>query len=236
MRKVLLFDLDGTLLPMDTSLFWSDYKRTMAKAAKDWEYESQDFMAAIGQCIVDMKQNDGQMRNVDCFKASWNRNFGSYDDKIERFLYTYFSGQAYVGTKALRRDERADKCVKRAKKLGYTIVLATDPIAPLVAVHARMKVAGLDPEDFAHITSMENSSACKPNLCYYKEILEKLDTVPKNCTMIGNDIEEDMIVEKLGISTYLITDFILNVKNKDISDYKQGTLGQFLESLEDGSL
>lgn len=236
MKRVLLFDLDGTLLPMNTSLFWSDYKKTIAKLAEEWGYESVTFMSAITQCVVDMKHNDGRMRNVDCFKESWTRNFGDYDDKMERFLHTYFSGMEYVSTKSLSRDGRAIKCIKRAKELGYTVALTTDPIAPLVAVHARMKVAGLDPADFEYITYMGNSNACKPNLHYYKEVLEKLSAVPENCTMIGNDIEEDMIVEKLGISTYLVTDWILNVKNKDISHFRQGTLGQLLEALEDGSL
>jgi len=52
--------------------------------------------------------------------------------------------------------------------------------------------------------------------------------------MVGNDVEEDMIAEKLGMKVFLITDCMINKYNKDISAYPHGgfpELMQFLDAL-----
>ena len=40
---------------------------------------------------------------------------------------------------------------------------------------------------------------------------------PEEVIMVGNDVREDMIVNKLGIDSYLITDCLLNLDNEDIN-------------------
>lgn len=71
---------------------------------------------------------------------------------------------------------------------------------------------------------MENSTYCKPNLKYYREILDKIQVRPEDCLMIGNDVEEDMVAETMGMQVYLVLPCMLNPKGKDISGYRQGTL------------
>jgi FMN phosphatase YigB (HAD superfamily) len=90
------------------------------------------------------------------------------------------------------------------------VVLATNPIFPLCAVHSRLQWAGLTPEDFDLITSYETSHYCKPDPRYYGEILEKLGLTPSRCLMIGNDVGEDIqSAQSLGLATFLIEDCIL---------------------------
>ena len=45
-------------------------------------------------------------------------------------------------------------------------------------------VAGLSTDDFALITTYDNSSYCKPNPKYYVEILEKFGLKPEECLMV----------------------------------------------------
>ena len=40
--------------------------------------------------------------------------------------------------------------------------------------------------------------------------------------MVGNNAEEDMITETLGMKVFLLTDCLINEKNADISKYPQG--------------
>ena len=40
--------------------------------------------------------------------------------------------------------------------------------------------------------------------------------------MVGNDATEDMIVSKLGIETFLLTDYLINTENLDISSFRPG--------------
>ena len=50
--------------------------------------------------------------------------------------------------------------------------------------------------------------------------------------MVGNDVEEDMIAETLGMKVFLLPADIINKYNKDISGYPQGTLADLMEYLK----
>ena len=102
------------------------------------------------------------------------------------------------------------------------MVLATNPLFPAIATHSRIRWAGLNPDDFEHITTYENSSYCKPNPDYYREILSKLNLKPEECVMVGNDTVEDMIAETLGMKVFLLTDCLINKPSADISTWPNG--------------
>ena len=119
------------------------------------------------------------------------------------------------------------------KAKGKGVVLATNPLFPSVATRNRASWAGLDISDFLLYTTYENSCYCKPNPKYYIEICEKLKLDPTECLMVGNDVTEDMVAETLGMKVFLLTDCIINKKNKDISAYPHGgfkELKQFIET------
>ena len=97
---------------------------------------------------------------------------------------------------------------------------------------ARITWAGADPNDFELITSYENSVYCKPNPEYYTDIAKKLGVVPEECLMIGNDVDEDMIAEQVGMSVFLLTDNMINRKNKDISRFSHGGFADLMEYIE----
>ena len=107
-------------------------------------------------------------------------------------------------------------------------MLATNPVFPAVATKSRMGWVGLVPEDFALVTTYENSRYCKPNLDYYREILKTINCQPEECLMVGNDVDEDMVAAELGMQVFLLTDCILNRRNKDISRYPHGSFPELL--------
>jgi len=123
--------------------------------------------------------------------------------------------------------------IENLKNKGYTIVVATNPLFPMEAILHRIKWAGLNPEDFKLITSYENMHFCKPQLKYYKEILNMIGKSPEEAMMVGNDLEEDMVSGQLGMKTYLIEDCIIARGTENIiPDYK-GNLESFIKFVED---
>ena len=116
---------------------------------------------------------------------------------------------------------------------GIRVVLATNPLFPSVATENRIRWAGLRPEDFAYFTTYENSRYCKPNLDYYREILEKLSLKPEECLMVGNDVGEDMVAEQMGMKTFLLTDCLINKAGSDISGYPHGGFPQLYACLRE---
>ena len=57
---------------------------------------------------------------------------------------------------------------------------------------------------------------------YYRDIINALSLDPAECLMVGNDVGEDMIAERLGMQVFLLTDCIINKANEDISKYPHG--------------
>ncbi len=102
------------------------------------------------------------------------------------------------------------------------MAVATNPIFPEIALKKRILWAGLDPGDFALVTTYENSHFCKPNPDYYREILEKLDADPAETVMIGNDTAEDLAAQKAGIRTFIITDCLIDKKGVPLDSVPHG--------------
>ena len=95
----------------------------------------------------------------------------------------------------------------------------------LASLHNQSKILSAPPAHY-----------CKPNLNYYKELLERLNLTPEECLMIGNDVDDDMIVEKLGMKVFLLTDCLINKSGADISVYPHGSydaLDSFINHIED---
>ena len=96
----------------------------------------------------------------------------------------------------------------------------------------RIRWAGLNAEDFKVITTYETYRYCKPNLEYFKNILDEFSLKPAECLMVGNDVEEDLVVRKLGVKTYLVTDTMENKKELPIETEYMGTMEELLEFVQ----
>ena len=112
--------------------------------------------------------------------------------------------------------------------MGYRVALATNPLFPAIATQTRARWAGLNPEDFALITTYEASRHCKPNPAYYQDVLDALGATAKECVMVGNDVGEDMVAAKLGMQVFLLTDCLINKAGADIDQYPHGSFPELM--------
>ena len=205
----ILFDLDGTLLPMNQDEFVTFYMPLLAKKyiSEGISFDPKAFIASVWKGYGAMVNNDGSCTNREAF---WQ-----YMDEL------------------LPTD--SENVVKKAKEKGIRTYLATNPVFPKVATMNRIKWAGLDAEDFELITTYEDNCYCKPNVDYYRTILEQFHLRPEECLMVGNDVEEDLAIRKLGVKTFLVTDTKENKKDLPIESDYQGSMEElfaFVESLE----
>ena len=229
--KYILFDLDGTLLPMEQEEFTKAYFGSIAKTLAPIGYEPKKLVESIWSGTIDMIKNDGAMTNEEVF---WNKFCEIYGDQA-RLDNKYFDDYYKTNFDSVRGscgyNEMSAKVVAALKNKGYKLALATNPIFPSIATEKRIAWAGLDRNDFELYTTYENSKHCKPNLEYYKDILSSLGATAEECLMVGNDVSEDMVVSELGLKVFLVTDNLINKYNKDISNYTQGSLEDLLEYL-----
>ncbi len=209
---------------MDMQAFETSYGKAVAAYVQAHGHDARAFMKALYASTEKMKVNDGSMTNAQCFQMEFSQLYMPYDEAMDEFIKAFFHTGYYVAKEDVQPDPIADKIIKKAKAMGYTVALASNPYSPKEGTHARMRAAGLDIDDFALITTMENAGYCKPNLNYFKEVLQKLNKKPEQCLMVGNDVSEDMVAKELGMATYLVTTCMINKSGEDISRYDHGTL------------
>ncbi len=226
--KAIFFDLDGTLLPMDQDTFINDYFSRLARRMAKRGYDPKEFIHAIWYASANMVTGSGEHTNEEKFWQAFTEKLGEGARSEEEYLEAFYKEEFDFVSASCGFDETAAATV-RALGEKYRIILATNPLFPAIATEKRIAWAGLTPGDFEFYTTYENSHFCKPNLDYYREILEKFNLDPSECLMVGNDVGEDMIAEKLGMKVYLVPACLINKAGEDIRKYPQGTLPGLLE-------
>lgn len=223
-----LFDLDGTLLPMDLDSFIHTYCGLLAQKAAPYGYEPKPLIDGVWKGMGAMIQNDGACPNSQRFWQAFCQEMGEEAAKLQPVFDEFYAKEFEGARRAVKENPLAAQAVKGLKEKGLTVILATNPVFPRVAVQKRLSWLGLAPEDFALVTSYENSNACKPNPQYYREILEKAGKSPGECLMVGNDAKEDLAAREAGLSVYLITDCLLNPQGLDLSGVPTGSFQDFM--------
>lgn len=231
MLKNILFDLDGTLLPMDQDYFTETYFQALAAKLAPYGYEAKELVKVVWKGTKAMTLNDGSRSNAETF---WEVFLGEYKEHgkeaeavMEEFYLNEFNGQR----KNCGFDPMARETVKTLKQRGFTLILASNPVFPMDAQKARMRWAGVEPEDFVYISSYENSRFCKPNPAYYTEILQKNGLKAEECIMVGNDATEDMAAQRAGLRVFLLTACLINREGLDISEYPKGGFAELMKIL-----
>lgn len=212
----ILFDLDGTLLPIDTDEFTKKYVERLVTYLSKYDYEPQTFVKAMWQGVMTMSKNDGSKRNFDIFYDVLNSIYGQkvYDDMD--IIINFYKNEFNESKQYVNSTNYAKELVSLAHQKAKYVILATNPFFPKEALETKLSWLGLSVNDFDFITHYENSYYSKPNPHYYKTIVNELHLNPKNCLMIGNDVEEDIIASN-DFNHFLITNYILNRKNLEIT-------------------
>ncbi len=218
-----LFDLDGTLLPMDFDTFVAAYFQGIAKKAAPYGYEPKQLIASIWAGTAAMVKNDGTMTNRERFWAEFEKIYGSEALKDIPVFDEYYVKEFQQVKEVCGFQPLAAQLIRWLREQGVRVILATNPIFPSAATESRIRWAGLQPEDFVYYTTYDNSCRCKPNPGYYADILNHLQIDPRECMMIGNDVSEDMAAATLGMEVFLITDCLINKNNEDLGAYPHGS-------------
>lgn len=232
--KAVLFDLDGTLLPMDQDVFVKAYFGGISQKLANHGYNPKELISAIWQGTGAMIKNDGKLTNEQVFWNTFTSIYG--EDCLKDILhFDKFYEENFDDLKSVCGfNPKAREAVYALKEKGIRVILATNPIFPGIATKKRIRFAGLTPDDFELFTSYENTSYSKPNLKYYEELLNRTGLKAEDCLMVGNDVGDDMIAKNLGFNVFLLTDCLINKDNVDINEYPNGNfdaLNNYIDSL-----
>ena len=231
--KTVLFDLDGTLLPMDQEEFTKAYFGLLCAKLAPHGYDSKKLIDGIWAGTAAMVKNDGSCINEEAFWRVFTGIFGDKAINDKPIFDEFYRTDFQLAKENCGYTPKAAELIAKLKVMGLHLILATNSIFPAVATESRIHWAGLEPSDFEFYTTYENSSFCKPNPDYYREILERTGYLPEECLMVGNDTAEDMVAEKLGMKVFLLTDCLINKRNEDISHYPSGGFDELTAYIEE---
>ena len=224
--NTILFDLDGTLLPMDVHAFEKIYFGGLCSILPQMEPKA--LIGAVLGGTAAMAQNDGSCSNREAFirhfEAASGLCFAQYEEAFLEYYRTRF-GDCRA---ACRVTPVSRQIVDILKAKGYRLAVATNPMFPQVATHGRLAWLGLTPEDFALVTTYEDSCRAKPNPAYFAEVCQRLGVEPADCVMVGNDVAEDGAAAELGMPVMLVTDCLMNEKELPTQNFWQGSLTELL--------
>ncbi len=229
----ILFDLDGTLLPMDQEKFVKAYLGPLSVKLAPLGYDPKKLINGIWTGTGAMVKNDGIRTNEEVFWDVFAGIFGDDVRKDEPHFDAFYRNEFQNARTSCGFEPDAAPAVRKLKEMGFRVALATNPIFPAIATESRIRWAGLEPEDFELVTTYENSRHCKPNLAYYQDIMEHLGVSPEECVMVGNDVDEDMVARKLGMKVFLLPACLINRSDTDIDTFPHGSFDDLLKFAEE---
>ena len=233
MYKVLFFDLDGTLLPLDVDCFTKEYFRAVGCYFQSIA-EPKTFIQHLMTSTMAMIRNPGPITNEAVFMANFLPLMPAGQPQIMAMFNQFYDEEFPKLQKFSGYSPWAAKIVTSALEKGYRLVLATNPVFPLPATAQRMAWAGVDQAPWELVTTYENSRGCKPNPAYFLDLCHQLQVQPEDCLMVGNDVQEDLVAGTLGMQTYLVTDCLIDRGQPSYPADHQGSLAelhQFIAAL-----
>lgn len=236
--KCILFDMDGTLLPMETETFTRAYFKLLTKKMLPHGYEPDDIISGVNDGVDAMRANDGSRTNETVFWESFVQSAGERVLSDRPLFDEFYALEFQRLSSNCGNNPRAKETIELCKELGYRVVVATEPIFPLAAMESRLRWAGIEPSSVELITSYETCSYCKSDLGFYRELAAKLGVAPEECAMVGNDVDEDLPAEQLGMKVFLLTDCLINREDVEIDRWPNGGYGRlqsWLRSLNEAN-
>jgi len=223
--RTILFDLDGTLLPIDTDQFLTQYMNALGAHMGHLVHPHFLVDQILASTATMIKNTDLSLTNASVFASDFFPKIGKSEAEMMPVFNEFYQqrfpalSQTCSGLPGPARE-----IVTKALQKGYTIVLATNPLFPRVAIEERMRWAGIDDLPWTLVTTYEEMHATKPQPAYYQEVLRKIDRSPDECLMVGNDVDEDGVATTLGMDIFFVTDFLINRSGKALPPGKFGTL------------
>jgi len=234
-----MFDLDGTLLQFLQDDFLEVYFNELSRVFTGIGMDPGPSIKAVWAGTKSMVSNDGGSTNAQRFWATFSDVMQLTEESsrvVEAACDKFYTNEFNAVKAVVKPSDISARLVRALKLKGYSVVLATNPLFPECAVETRLKWTGLELQDFLLVTHYSNSSFCKPNPDYYREIFAKIGKKPALCLMAGNNPVEDMSAGQLGTDTFLVTDYLENESDVDITGFRRGSLAElesYLMSLPD---
>lgn len=230
--QFVLFDLDGTLVPLPRDQYEPALFHNVSGMFRR-EFPNQPVAEAMKRAALGSFQDDtGLETNEARLRRLLRQEIGDLGDEVLAALEKHYVTDFNRISELIQDQSVADEALSLVEACGGIPVLATNPIMSAAGIHARLGWVGVSPDRFRLITTYDKFHFTKPDPRFYQELMELLRAEPSQCIMIGNDTDEDMeAARQAGMDTYLVTDYVMD-RRGSIEQYRHGTSRELLEFLK----
>ncbi len=216
MLKAVLLDLDNTLILFDELKYYEAYFKKLNSFFGD-EFAPDELKERVINGTMALRFNKGEKTNRQCFLEEFARGRETVSKSLwDRFMAFYREAYGDIEV-TVDLPDGLHQVMDRLRATGLKLVIASNPIFPVIAQEKRVRWGRLDPAWFDLFTHIENMRYVKPMAAYYHQTCELIGAVPADCLMVGNDPANDMSATLAGLKTYRTTD-------AEVIDYASLTL------------
>ncbi len=194
MNKVLLFDLDDTLLVNNIEQFIPVYFHKFAEFMADTVPPEAWIRALKNSIEVFQKNLDPRFTLQEVFDKDFFPQL-DVEPEILRAKTDQFYTQVFPNLEKFTQTKpEVPGLINSLAQAGHQIILATNPLFPKKAIIHRLKWAGFsdDLSIFEYIPSYETFHFGKPHPEFFAELLGVIGWPQSITVMIGNDIQNDI--------------------------------------------
>ncbi len=233
MLKAVFFDLDGTLLYMDEPKFLEIYFKTMGRWIAENGFDAERLIEGTKVGTRAMFVNDGKATNEKVFFNALEGYLGEVTERDIEVLNTYYDSAFEETFAACKPNPCSAGIVKACRDMGLKVILSTNPLFPRIATLKRMALSDLHESDFALVTAYENSSFCKPNPRYFREIMERYGLKADEVIVFGNNTYDDGECALMaGLKCYIIESENLIESGKSTHNFERIKITDVIDTVK----
>ena len=201
MIQAIMFDLEGTLINVDTTDFMRNYLGILAPRFAHLlspDRFSKQLIRSLETSQTDPKPGQTNMQTFyDDFSKATGHSCQTLRPIFEEFYEYDFPALRCL----VQAIPQGVKVVEYAIQQGFLTAVASNPVLPLIAMEEHVRWGGLTPEHFKVIPALENFHFFKPQLGFFREVAESLGVQPENCLLVSGQ-PEDIICRELGMKMF----------------------------------
>lgn len=230
MIQAILFDIEGTLLKVDTADFTRNYLGILAPRFVHL-LTTEKFSKNLQKSLEITRNNPkpGQT-NMQTFYEDFCKTTGHSFQTLRPIFEEFYESDFSTLRCLVKAIPLGVKVVENAIQQGFLTAVASDPLMPLSAMRERISWAGLTPDHFKVIPTFDSFHYCKPHLGFYAEVADRLGVKTENCLLVTMS-SEDVICRELGMKTFLVG---MN-ESEVLTDYA-GQLEELFALISQGTL
>lgn len=202
MIQAIIFDIEGTFTNLDKAKFMQNYLGILAPRFAHLlspDKFSKQLLKSLDTILKDPRPEQTVMQT---FFEDFSKATGQSMQTLKPIFDEFYASDFPALRCLVNPDPQGVKAVEIAIQQGFLTAIVSNALMPITAIKEQVRWAGLTPEHFKVITSLETLHYFKSQLSFFREIAEVLGVRPESCLWVSKHIK-DRICQDIGMKMYL---------------------------------